>query len=234
MGHIFISYSRRDERQADLLARKLQGAGYLIWLDREGIQGGEQWRARIVDAIESAAAVILLLSPNSVHSDQVRKEIDLAEGAAKPILPLEIGPVTIPANLKYQLAGLQRIQLDLSSDASFKKVITALENLGLVAEVQAEPDLLPESRQTAPTKTGKERVEKVPAQQGSAIGKTAGIVFMIAGALYFAYLFVAMINTIFIEGSGFEGFQDFLAIALNLILAGGAFALGRYLFRHNR
>ena len=52
MGHLFISYSRRDTKVVDRLVRKLEIVGHDVWLDREDIQGGALWRQQIVRGID--------------------------------------------------------------------------------------------------------------------------------------------------------------------------------------
>jgi hypothetical protein len=105
VAQIFLSYARKDARIVDQLIARLGTAGYEVWVDRTGIPGGEQWRRQIVRAIESSEAFLIVLSPHSVISDNVRKELDLAEGAQKRVLPVIVQPVDIPAEMKYQLVG---------------------------------------------------------------------------------------------------------------------------------
>ena len=108
---IFLSYSRGDAQQADDWVANLEKFGYRVWIDRAGIRGGQQWNATIVRSIKEAQALILLLSPNSARSDNVRREIDLAVEAKKPIIPIEIQVTAMPENLQYQLAGVQLLQV---------------------------------------------------------------------------------------------------------------------------
>ena len=84
--------------------------------------GGELWKKRIVQAIEQARAFLILLSPNSVVSDDVRKELDIAENRKKLILPLVIAPMKIPPEMEYSLAGLQRI--DFAADSRTLRSLT--------------------------------------------------------------------------------------------------------------
>jgi hypothetical protein len=124
MSHIFLSYSRKDGAYVDGLAAQLEQSGFRTWVDRKGIAGGEQWRREIVDAVRNASVFLLFLSPNSARSENVRKEIDLAEQARVRILPVAIAPLDIPDGMKYQLAGVQIIEMwrdhDRGADALFK------------------------------------------------------------------------------------------------------------------
>lgn len=110
-GHIFLSYSRKDKVQAGELATWLQRAGYRPWIDTQGIAAGEQWRREIVRALEKAQAMLILLSPNSVRSDNVRRELDLADTMKLKVIPVEIAPVELSPEIKYQLAGIQFIDI---------------------------------------------------------------------------------------------------------------------------
>lgn len=128
-GYIFISYSRVDSKSIDTLTMRLNQAGYRVWVDRIGIGGGEYWRQEIVEAIENCAVFILALSPHSIKSDNVRKEVDLAESAKCKVFPVELQPITdLPTTLKYQLAGVQRINLATNFDAGVRELINAIES----------------------------------------------------------------------------------------------------------
>lgn len=127
MGHIFINYSRRDTQFVDTLRSRLESNGIQVWLDRTDIQGGNKWRREIVEAIEGAEAILVILSRYSVQSDNVRKELDIAEGQKAKIIPVEIEPIEIPADFKYQLAGLQLIKIGSNFDAGFSQLLDALQ-----------------------------------------------------------------------------------------------------------
>jgi hypothetical protein len=97
---LFLSYSRGDAQQADEWVEGLERFGHRVWIDRAGIRGGEQWKATIVRAIEEADALVLLLSPSSARSDNVRREIDLAVAAKKLIVPIEIAPPRASSSIR--------------------------------------------------------------------------------------------------------------------------------------
>ena len=128
MANIFLSYARHDSDIVDSLVRDLEAEGHQVWLDREAIKGGDQWRRQIVNAIEGADVFLVVLSPNSTQSDNVRKELDLAEGENLQIMPVVIDFADIPPEMKYQLAGLQRIDLSYNYKQGFSKLLDALDN----------------------------------------------------------------------------------------------------------
>jgi hypothetical protein len=133
MAHIFVSYARKDAQAANRLVGTLAKAGYEAWIDRE-IPGGELWKKRIVEAIEQSKAFLILLSPNSVASHDVRKELDIAENRKKLILPLVISPMKIPPEMEYSLAGLQRIDFAADPSAGDRQLLSAIQSLRAIEQ----------------------------------------------------------------------------------------------------
>jgi hypothetical protein len=58
-GHAFISYVREDSDKVDALERILQAAGVPVWRDTASLWPGEDWRAKIRDAITHDALVFI-------------------------------------------------------------------------------------------------------------------------------------------------------------------------------
>src|SRR5512134_2800917 len=87
-------------------------AGISVWIDRSDIKAGNTWRVQIVQAIDTCHAFVLMLSPHSAASDNVRREIDLSHDSERRIFAVMLDPVKpIPAEIRYQLAGLQFIDV---------------------------------------------------------------------------------------------------------------------------
>lgn len=108
---LFISYSRRDAAFALALQEGLEQQGCAVWLDTHRLQTGQRWREEIVQAIGGCDYFVLLLSSWSIRSENVVKELSIAEGSGRPILPLMLGQVAIPDSMTYQLAGLQFVSV---------------------------------------------------------------------------------------------------------------------------
>ena len=85
MSDIFISYSSKDREKAEQLTELLASAGLSVWIDQSGIPGAEQWATEIVEGIRACSTFILLLSPESVASQNVLKELSLASEKRKRI-----------------------------------------------------------------------------------------------------------------------------------------------------
>ena len=128
MSQIFVSYSRRDLEIVDSIVEEIEAAGIGVWIDREDIKAGKTWRVQIVEAIATCDAFVLMLSSNSAASDNVRREIDLAQDAGCAVFILKLDPVKLPAEMLYQLVGLQHIELQqLGIDEAVHRLIDTLE-----------------------------------------------------------------------------------------------------------
>jgi TolB-like protein len=108
---IFISYSRQDSVHALALADTLRGTDAQVWMDTSSLTAAETWSAEIVSAIRSCHTLIVLLSPASVASKNVMKEVGLASEREKRIVPIILEECELGDAMEYALAGLQRVKL---------------------------------------------------------------------------------------------------------------------------
>jgi adenylate cyclase len=111
MSDVFISYSRKDSDRALQLADQLRASGISVWIDRRRIMGAEQWATEIVEGIRACSTFLLLISSDSIQSDNVLKELSLASEGRKRLLPVDIHPTELPSSFAYPLAGLQRLAI---------------------------------------------------------------------------------------------------------------------------
>ena len=58
-GHVFLSYVREDAKRVDRLQEILEGAGVSVWRDTEDLWPGQNWKARIRQAITTDSLVFL-------------------------------------------------------------------------------------------------------------------------------------------------------------------------------
>jgi hypothetical protein len=85
---IFISHVEENRGTAEEIARGLQEQGYEAWSYETDTLPGPTYLSQVVDAIESASAMILIISPESLGSHQVAREIDVAHEMDRPIIPV--------------------------------------------------------------------------------------------------------------------------------------------------
>jgi len=125
---VFISYSRRDGDFARRLHDALTGRGKEVWADWEDIPATAAWRERIADGIDSANAVVFVLSPDSVESVECNAELDLAAAANKRIVPVVRRDVD-PAGVRIELGSLNWLFFREADDfdEAFASLVDALE-----------------------------------------------------------------------------------------------------------
>ena len=87
-GHIFISYVEEDSDVALQIASALEAKGYGTWYYERDSVPGPAYLAQMGEAIEQAQAVVLIISPRSVGSNQVTTEVVRAHEANKAFIPL--------------------------------------------------------------------------------------------------------------------------------------------------
>lgn len=103
MARIFISYARRDGSAiAEELADRLRAFEHEVFLDIHSIRAGTRWRFELQRRIAWADLMIVLVTPGSNESENVRQEIALAEKINRPILPLQINDTPAPDHLRSE------------------------------------------------------------------------------------------------------------------------------------
>jgi TIR domain-containing protein len=105
MAHVFISYARADRALVKLVREELGKGRRKHWIDVDGITPGGDWRQAIDDALRKAAAVVVILSPQSSKSAYVTYEWSFALGSGIRVIPL----LAKPAKVHPRLETLQHI-----------------------------------------------------------------------------------------------------------------------------
>src|SRR5262245_28812471 len=86
-GYVFVSYSHVDRTYVEKLAAYLASAGVPVWYDYETATGDRF--ARVVEQrIDGCAAFVVVMTPASMASKWVDREIHHADAIGKPVLPL--------------------------------------------------------------------------------------------------------------------------------------------------
>jgi hypothetical protein len=91
MSQIFISHVEEDARIALDIAQGLEAAGYRTWYYERDSAPGLSYLLQIDRAILESQVVVLVISPQSVHSHQVTKEVVRAHESGKAFLPVLCG-----------------------------------------------------------------------------------------------------------------------------------------------
>lgn len=88
MGHVFISYSRKDAIYAVKLVNALKREGFNPWWDMDELNAGTHWQNRLHKQIVNCDAYILIMSRNAKASKWVPDELVAAKSKGKRIFPL--------------------------------------------------------------------------------------------------------------------------------------------------
>lgn len=75
---IFISYNHADRNFVEKLAKNLQNAGLSVWWDEWEIKVGDSIVQKVSNGITTSAYLLVILSPDSVNSEWVQREISSA------------------------------------------------------------------------------------------------------------------------------------------------------------
>lgn len=121
--YAFISYSTKNQQDADILRDILIKNHIGCWRAPDDIPTGSRYAHVINDAIEQCACVVLLLTEESQKSVWVEKELECAESYRKPILPIRIGKFSLNSGFRFLLGNLQIVsitQIDETSDIWIK------------------------------------------------------------------------------------------------------------------
>lgn len=101
---IFLSYASADRDVAQKIAEKLRQSNLRVWFDAYKLQAGDSLTARIQDAIMAGDYLVVLLSPDSVRSQWMKRELNASlslelQSRTITILPVLIADGEIPSAL---------------------------------------------------------------------------------------------------------------------------------------
>jgi hypothetical protein len=172
----FISYSRANSDFAVRLAKDLKSAGLDVWLDQLDIPTGARWDDEIERALEKSSIFLIILSPESIESQNVKDEVGYAIDSGKHILPVVTRSCKIPLRLRrFQFVDFSNKPYE-DSLAEIKYLLSNTKNLaatGTTREASAGLEI-PPARQE-PNVQGKNmpRTKQPPMQKPSRTGYLA-------------------------------------------------------------
>lgn len=124
---VFLSYADSDMEFAKGLASQLSKQGYEVWDPYQNLFPGDNWSLKIGEALKESKAMVVLLSPDSVRSRSVRREIEYALGDPNysgRLFPVVVRPTKeIPWILKkFQIFHAGKNSAEIS-----RRIISALK-----------------------------------------------------------------------------------------------------------
>jgi hypothetical protein len=151
MKHVFISYAREDSKIVDSIAAFLRSHGMDVWLDRDSIAPGENWRTAIRLAVQNGDYFLYCHSSASAAKERAYQneeitlaleELRLRSRSVRWFIPLRLDATAIP---------------DLSISSGFEirdlQWIDVFDPFGDPLQILLEA-ISPPSKRKAPTRPG--------------------------------------------------------------------------------
>ncbi|MDQ1241597.1 MAG: hypothetical protein QG550_848 [Pseudomonadota bacterium] len=146
--YVFVCYAH-DEREIVLeQIAWLRSQGFEVWFD-EAIEVGSRWSEDLARAVDGCAVFLYFLSPRSTSSRYCLDEVHFALECGRPIVPVEIAPVTLTPGLKLSIGGTHRIFMHRMPAREFRLKLAS----GLRAAMQGEPAVHPIESRAAPSRS---------------------------------------------------------------------------------
>jgi TIR domain-containing protein len=123
MIQIFLSHNTRDRKWCEWLMRSAAAHGIKPYLAEHDVQAGGVLASKIERAIDESAAMIVLITNNSVNSGYVQQEVGYARKAKKLIIPVVQKGIT--GEQLGMLQGVEYIAFDFASPQEGHAQLTA-------------------------------------------------------------------------------------------------------------
>ncbi len=125
---LFVSHASQDKDVASHVVSFLEGRGERCWIAPRDIPSSSDWAESIIDGIDSASSMVLLLSRHSNQSPQVRRELERAVSRGIPIHPLLLERVRLSKWMQYYISAHQwNDASDVSLDRRLAELYEALK-----------------------------------------------------------------------------------------------------------
>ncbi len=125
--NVFISYSQKDKKYADLISESLKLNGHDVWYDDWKLRAGDNLINKIDEGLRNADAIIIIVSSHSLQSKWVMQEytaIAFSEISKKRqrIIPVLVDQSTVPQYLSRYVY----VDLTLDSQLGMQRILHAL------------------------------------------------------------------------------------------------------------
>lgn len=118
--YVFVSYSHKDREFIYPEIKMLHSEGFHIWYD-EGIPLSKSWNLEVAKALKRCTCFIVFISDNSVQSQNVENEINMALKYKKNTIPIYIEDTELPDGLELQLITVQGIYKNKMEEKQYSR-----------------------------------------------------------------------------------------------------------------
>ena len=120
---VFISYSSKDQKNAEGICGYLESNGYRCFVAYRDIPRGVVWAGAIADAIDESQMMVVVFSSDFNYSTQTDRELELAAENKIPILTYRISDAKFTGAKKYYLKNLNWIDAFPNPEEYFGNLI---------------------------------------------------------------------------------------------------------------
>lgn len=189
--YLFISYAHKDSDMVYPIIERLNAEGYRVWYD-DGITPGSEWPENIAIHLENAETFIFFASPNSVSSDNCKREVNFALSRNKKFFTISLVPTELTLGLELQISTQQNILMYEYDDMNkFYDTIFAASSLAPCKRYEGEEDVKQNLSQgttagTAPAQKRTNEMKPAKAKKGNkkvlfiALGACAALAVVVA------------------------------------------------------
>jgi hypothetical protein len=187
-GHVFISYSSKNQEIANGICAALEQRGLQCWISSRNIPPGANFQEAIVRAIRASAVMVLVFSRHANTSNEIKKELALASRSNLTVFPLRIEEVTPDEAFAYEFATRQWIDLSEDREPALDQLAAEISRITGTAVSAA-----PAAASTAPPREVPSRLPRAPVSRTGqrrwvAAGGAAAAVVAIMGFAGYRYL----------------------------------------------
>jgi hypothetical protein len=128
--YVFISHSSRDTWLARQIAREVTACGATPFLDEAGVQIGSDFEREILDSLDNAHELLVLLTPWALDRAYIWAEVGAAWSRRIPIIPVLHGLTVSDLEARPGVPGMlkRRDMVELNDiDLYFKELKMRVE-----------------------------------------------------------------------------------------------------------
>jgi hypothetical protein len=126
---IFLSYDRSDQTFAKAVSSQLERRGFSVWSPGEEVLPGDNIWLRAGEALKKSRAMVVLVSPDSMRSENVRREIEYDLGDPNyegRLFPVRVRPT---GDIPWILRKLRTFDSDQTAAKISKSIADALKQV---------------------------------------------------------------------------------------------------------
>ncbi|MBF0583246.1 MAG: TIR domain-containing protein [Magnetococcales bacterium] len=128
---LFLSHSSKDKEAVGQWATRLRDAGLRVWLDDREMEGGQSIPREIEKGLEHSERLMVFLSPDSIASPWVKREVDAMycreHSVEDPIIPVLL------KECKVRLLLKSTKHIDLRKPDAMGRLLAAVQSSGPVS-----------------------------------------------------------------------------------------------------